>query len=109
MLKAKVLNSKTNAFAEEVLTPQPHRPYECLIGRHPSCDLVLNGPEISRVHGRVLFMDGQCFFADLGSSDGTRINNVEVEVNYPHLIRPADTIRMGLRIVSGRDRWRHAL
>ena len=95
MLRAKVLNSQTNVFFEQVLTPQSQRPYEYLIGRHPSCDLVLSSPEISRIHGLFLFMGEQCFFADLGSTEGTCINNVDVEVNHPQLIRPKDTIRIG--------------
>jgi glycine betaine catabolism B len=95
MLKTKVLNAQTHTFYEQVLLPKPGSPNECLIGRHASCDLVLDSPEISRVHCRVLFWQGQCYFADLGSTDGSRLNNEAVQVNRNYPLKPEDTIRMG--------------
>ncbi len=95
MLKIKVLNSQTHLFYEKVLIPNPGGPNECLIGRHPSCDLVLDSPEISRVHCRILFWQGQCYFADLGSTDGSRLNNQTVQINRNYPLKPEDTIRMG--------------
>lgn len=95
MLKTKVLNPQTHQFYETVLIPNPGRPSECLIGRHSSCDLVLDSPEISRVHCRILFWQGQCYFADLGSTDGSRLNNESVQVNRHYPLKPEDTIRIG--------------
>ncbi|MBW4467747.1 MAG: FHA domain-containing protein [Pegethrix bostrychoides GSE-TBD4-15B] len=95
MLKTKVLNPQTHQFYETVLIPNPGSPSECLIGRHASCDLVLDSPEISRVHCRVLFWKGQCYFADLGSTDGSRLNNESVQVNRHYPLKPEDTIRIG--------------
>ena len=95
MLKTKVVNCQTNEFYQETLAPKSGRQNECLIGRHPSCDLILNSPDVSRVHGRVLFRNGRCYFADLGSSDGSRINNEEVQVNRPYLLKLDDSVRIG--------------
>lgn len=95
MLKTKVINTTTNDVYAAELMPRSHQQAECLIGRHPNCDLVLDGPAVSRVHGRVLFESGQCFFTDLGSTDGSRLNNEETQVNQVYEIMPDDVIRIG--------------
>lgn len=95
MLKTKVINTNTNDVYAAELVPRSLQQSECLIGRHPNCDLVLDGPAVSRVHGRVLFEAGQCFFTDLGSTDGSRLNNEETQVNQPYEIAPDDVIRIG--------------
>ena len=95
MLKTRVINSVTNEIYEACLQPKSLRRSECLIGRHPDCDLVLDGPEVSRVHGRVLFEDEGCFFSDLGSTDGSRLNNQTMDVNRCYAIAPDDVLRIG--------------
>ncbi len=95
MLRTKVINTHTNHVYTAELAPRPGQQSECLIGRHPNCDLILDGPAVSRVHGRILFELGQCFFADLGSTDGSRLNNEEIQVNRTYKIAPDDVIRMG--------------
>ncbi len=95
MLKTKVINYNNNDVYEAEIGPRSAQQAECLIGRHPNCDLVLEGPAVSRVHGRVLFESGQCFFTDLGSTDGSRLNNEETRVNQAYEIVPDDVIRIG--------------
>ncbi|MEM9944933.1 MAG: 2Fe-2S iron-sulfur cluster-binding protein [Cyanobacteria bacterium P01_D01_bin.36] len=95
MLKTKVINTQTNDVYEAQLTPRSLSQAECLIGRHPNCDLVLDGPAVSRVHGRLLFEADACFFVDLGSTDGSRLNNEEVGVNQVYAIAPDDILRIG--------------
>jgi len=95
MLKTKVINTHTNDVYEAELMPRSAHQSECLIGRHPNCDLVLEGPAVSRVHGRVLFEPDACFFVDLGSTDGSLLNNQEVVVNHSYAIAPNDILRIG--------------
>ncbi len=95
MLKTKVINYNTNDVYSAELSPRSEQQSECLIGRHPNCDLILDGPAVSRVHGRILFEAGQCFFTDLGSTDGSRLNNEEALVNRGYVIAPDDVIRIG--------------
>jgi pSer/pThr/pTyr-binding forkhead associated (FHA) protein len=45
-----------------------------LIGRDPSCDLVLNHPMVSRRHAHVVARDGDFFVLDLISTNGTFLN-----------------------------------
>lgn len=95
MLKLKVINQSTNAFYESCLQPKQNTALECLIGRHPSCDLVLDGPTVSRVHGRILFEGQRCYFSDLGSTDGSRLNNETIAVTQPYALAADDVIRLG--------------
>jgi glycine betaine catabolism B len=95
MLKTKVINYSTHEVYTAELASLANQQAECLIGRHPNCDLVLDGPTVSRVHGRFVFQSGQCFFVDLGSADGSRLNNEEIYMNQAYAIAPDDVIRIG--------------
>jgi hypothetical protein len=44
------------------------------IGRAPECELVLRDGRVSRRHARVSARDGVLVLADLGSTNGTRVN-----------------------------------
>ena len=47
---------------------------ECLIGRSPDSDLVLDSPDVSRIHGKFFIQSGNYYFCDLGSRNGSVIN-----------------------------------
>ena len=47
---------------------------ECVVGRDPSADFVIEERGASRRHFRVYQDGGQYFVEDLGSTNGTRIN-----------------------------------
>lgn len=49
-----------------------------LVGRHWSCDVVLDSPNVSRRHARLLFRDGSWIVRDLDSTNGTHVNGVSV-------------------------------
>lgn len=94
MLKIKVCDYYTGEFQETTLTPETTTQGECIIGRSPNCDLVLASSEVSRVHGRIKFQNEQYYFTDLGSTDGSRINNEEVKVNQSYALKQDDMIRI---------------
>ena len=94
-LKIKAINAETGEFKEKLLTVETGMEGDCLIGRHPSCDLVLNSSEVSRVHGRICLQDGQCFYTDLGSTDGSQINEGEVEINQVYPLKQNNLLRIG--------------
>lgn len=48
------------------------------IGRHPSCDVVLNDVSVSRRHAELRFRDGRWILRDLGSTNGTLLNGLRV-------------------------------
>lgn len=94
-IKIKAVNGETGEFKEKLLTLTNGTQAECLLGRHPSCDLVLNSEEVSRIHGRILCQDGQCFFTDLGSTDGSQIDAQEVEINQVYPLKQNNLLRIG--------------
>ncbi len=48
------------------------------IGRGPDCGLVLDEPEMSRRHAMIEVTPGEIYLRDLGSSNGTFVNGVQV-------------------------------
>ena len=85
-MKIKVFNPQTNAFQEQVIAPKINNINRWLIGRHYQCDLILDSPEISRVHALIDYHNNQYHFLDLNSTDGSRINNQEAEINHSYIL-----------------------
>ena len=53
-----------------------------ILGRHPDCDIVLDAGAVSRQHAQVRFADGEYFIEDLGSRNGTFVNEAKIEGRY---------------------------
>jgi ABC-type multidrug transport system ATPase subunit/pSer/pThr/pTyr-binding forkhead associated (FHA) protein len=70
---------------------------ELRIGRSPENDLTLNYPTISRFHARISQVGSGMQYAieDLGSSNGTAVNDEVIEPGKPHPLHPGNTIRIG--------------
>ncbi|MBB03291.1 MAG: SpoIIE family protein phosphatase [Rubinisphaera brasiliensis] len=49
-----------------------------VLGRHPSCEVVLDNAVISRQHARLIRQEGKYVIEDLGSRNGTFVNGKEV-------------------------------
>lgn len=71
--------------------PIPLLKKNLLVGRRESCDIVLRFANVSAHHCQLYLNGGYWYVKDLGSSNGTRINNVHVT---ERLINPGDTIRV---------------
>jgi FHA domain len=65
---------------------------ELVIGRNPSCDIVLAGPAVSRQHARLTFRDGSWILQDLDSTNGTVVNGTAVGRCKLH---PGDRVIIG--------------
>lgn len=65
---------------------------ELVIGRHPSCDVVLVAPAVSRRHAALRFRDGHWVLQDLQSRNGTRLNGRRVQRCE---LRPGDVLGLG--------------
>lgn len=63
------------------------------IGREDGCDLFLNDVTVSRIHARLTLAADGWMLADLGSTNGTRVNGWRVR--EPVTIRPGDRVRFG--------------
>lgn len=69
-------------------------PGENRVGRHPSCQVWIDHPRVSRVHALVLAgADGGLLVRDLGSTNGTRANN--------HVVRESQSVRAGDQLSFG--------
>jgi pSer/pThr/pTyr-binding forkhead associated (FHA) protein len=62
------------------------------IGRHASCDIVLDDDAVSRLHARVERTDVGFALMDLGSSNGLRVNG---ERTTFRLLVPGDVVHVG--------------
>jgi glycine betaine catabolism B len=95
MLTLKLFNHLTGEFQQTILTPETMTHRECIIGRASSCDLVLDSVDVSRVHGRVQFQKGEYYYTDLGSANGSFINNQAVKASQNYCLKVDDMIRIG--------------
>lgn len=68
-----------------------------VLGRDPSVDIVLNSPGVSRQHARVTLQGYQYLIEDLGSSNGTFVNGVQISSPAP--LRPNDQIALGSTLI----------
>lgn len=64
-----------------------------VVGRSRQCDIVLEDPNISRRHLEVRPRGGSWVVADLGSTNGSRLNGRPVEGS--EVVRPGDQIELG--------------
>ena len=71
-----------------------------VIGRE-QCEVLLTDPGVSRQHARFCEIDGHLALEDLGSKNGTYVNDERITGSVA--IRPGDTLRLGntVLIVKG--------
>ena len=67
------------------------------IGREASNDIVLEDPQVSRHHARLTLQAGGYVVEDLGSTNGTFINEQRLMGTRP--INPGDKLRLGDNVV----------
>ncbi|MDF9408155.1 MAG: FHA domain-containing protein FhaB [Pelotomaculum sp. PtaB.Bin013] len=66
---------------------------ETLIGRDNRSDIVISASFASARHARIYFKEGQYWLEDLHSTNGTFLN--EIQVNKPIVLANGDKIRIG--------------
>ncbi len=62
-------------------------------GRHPDCTIVLNDPNVSRRHAEVRPVGTGFIVADLGSTNGTKINGLRIDGERP--LHDGDILSLG--------------
>lgn len=77
------------------LAPEDQLNQECLVGRDDRCCIVLEDSLASRTHGKIAFRNGNYFYCDLGSRNGSKINNENAQLNQEYLLKSSDTIALG--------------
>jgi ferredoxin-NADP reductase/ferredoxin len=81
------------------LTPEQQLNQECLLGRDERCCIVLADSLVSRVHGKIFYRNGNYYYTDLGSRNGSRLNNEIVKPNQDYLLNTSDTISLGYHLL----------
>ncbi|MBF2064600.1 MAG: FHA domain-containing protein [Calothrix sp. C42_A2020_038] len=95
-MKIKVFDSKTLKNIIEInLALVTRLQNECIIGRSPESGIVLDSPDISRMHAKFVLENENYYFCDLGSRNGSLINGQVAETSRKYLLNPGDTIRLG--------------
>ncbi|MFW6070532.1 MAG: FHA domain-containing protein, partial [bacterium] len=69
---------------------------EHILGRDDRSDIVLNAPSVSRRHARIVRRGGKFYIEDLGSSNGTFLNDQPIE--KPVALSSGDEIALGRTI-----------
>jgi ferredoxin-NADP reductase len=95
MLKLKVFNYQNGDLQEISLAPETMPRQECLIGRASSCNLVLDSLDVSRIHSQIKFEQSAYHYTDLGSANGSRINNTMIQPNQRCILKIGDLIQIG--------------
>ncbi|MEI1378379.1 FHA domain-containing protein [Nostoc sp. UHCC 0926] len=94
-MKVKVSHSPNlNEVNEVDLTIETTTRGEWLIGRSPDSDLVLDSPDISRLHAKFFVKGGNYYFSDLGSRNGSIFNGKQAEKDRPYSLSDGDVIRI---------------
>ncbi len=95
MLHAKILNLQTDEFREIILSPESHPDRECIIGRHPNCDLILDSPEVSGFHAKIIFRNGEYLLSDLNSTNGCSLNNHSLQFSKNYALGSKEILCIG--------------
>ena len=73
------------------------------VGREPSLPLHLDDDtQVSRRHARIALQGGQVVVEDLGSTNGTYVN--DQPISSPRSLNPGDKVRIGLTVLELRTR-----
>lgn len=96
MIRIKVIDPNKPDKLQEIDLNLENKPnHECFIGRYLNCDLVLDDGQVSRMHGKFSHKNGNCYFVDLASSHGSRINGETAQMNHDYPIKIGDMIKVG--------------
>ncbi len=69
-----------------------------VIGRQAGVDLLVNEGSVSRQHAEIRYVQGEYELRDFGGLNGTFINDVRIEPQSTHILKPDDVIRVGNRV-----------
>ncbi|MBE9180085.1 FHA domain-containing protein [Oculatella sp. LEGE 06141] len=95
MLRLKSVNFEQQQFQKHHLDQTRPDQMEWSIGRHNTCDVVLPSPEVSRVHGRIVFKGDAYHFIDVGSTSGSLLNGEVISANDHRLLHTGDLLQIG--------------
>jgi len=69
-----------------------------VLGRAAECELALDDTYISQQHARLFAKDGSWYVEDLGSTNGTFVNDQRLA--SPAMVQPGDRVRVGTTVLE---------
>ncbi|MBD3884271.1 FHA domain-containing protein [Phormidium tenue FACHB-886] len=95
-MKIRILNSGTQTEVRQVdLNALLAEGGSCFVGRSPNSGLVLDSPNVSRLHGKLARREGQIYFSDLGSTNGSMVQEQIATVNQGYALHSGDIVYIG--------------
>ena len=95
-MKIQIINAQTNEELQEFdLVSVIRHNRKCIVGRSATSNLILGNSDISRSHGEFSYKSGEYYFTDIGSSNGSLINNQVATKERAYLLKAGDVIRLG--------------
>lgn len=79
-------------FNNDVVDHIELRQGDMKVGRKPGCDVLIDNLAVSGEHANIFTVGGDSFIQDLGSTNGTFINNKRIT---KHHLRDGDTVTIG--------------
>ena len=73
---------------------------ETVIGRHPECTIQINSNMVSRKHAQVTNENGRYVIEDLGSANGSHLNNTRIQKSQ---LAHADVVQCGSLMIRFLD------
>ena len=92
-MQANLVFFKKNGNRKDI----PLRKGTTIVGRRPDCDIRVPTPFVSRKHARIVCDETKALIQDLGSANGTFINNQQI---IEAAVNPGDTISIGSMIFT---------
>jgi hypothetical protein len=68
---------------------------DTLIGRGPECNLRIASTEVSRRHCKIIVTDDTVLVRDLGSSNGTFVDGIQIEAEIDVAVEPGSELSVG--------------
>lgn len=95
MIHLKITNLDSGEYREVFCVPALTVRNECTIGRSRSCDLILDSPNISRNHAKIIVQAEAYFFVDNNSEAGCYLNDQKLKPDKCYKLNSSDSILVG--------------
>lgn len=95
MIHLKITNLDSGEYREVLCAPMLNAQNECTIGSSKSCDLVLDSPDVSRVHAKIVVQSEAYFLVDDNSEAGSFLNDEKLKPDKCYKLNASDAIVIG--------------
>jgi pSer/pThr/pTyr-binding forkhead associated (FHA) protein len=89
--------------AEPVALPLRGQGSVVTVGRSEESDLVLADPEVSKHHAKFELLDGKILLTDTKSRNGTYLNELMLEPDFPEQVFRGDLVRFAQLVFTVHD------